>query len=112
MPTLPRRRFALVLDRIGTFKRSELAWIAPADAPPALTALQSALAGALEANGFAREARPFHPHVTLARGCTKSANARVATIAWNVERVALLASIAANGGVCYRELAGLALGDD
>jgi 2'-5' RNA ligase len=32
-------------------------------------------------------------------------------IEWEVRRVALMASIADNGGVCYRELAGVYLTD-
>ena len=110
VPTLPRRRFALILDRIGTFNHSELAWIAPTDAPVALAALQSALATALESDGFTLETRPFHPHITLARRCTRTiATARFEKIAWNVERFALLASIASDGGVRYRELRGVTL---
>jgi len=109
---LPRPTFALTLDRIGTFKHSELAWIAPSQVPMRLTDLESALAAALKKADFVLEARPFHAHVTLARRCTRRiASVRFGTVEWDVGRVALLASIATSGGVCYRELAGLALDD-
>ena len=107
---LPRSAFSLTLDRIGTFKRSELAWIAPSQVPMRLTGLESALTAALKKADFVLETRPFHAHVTLARRCTRRiAKVRFGTVEWGVRRVALLASIASNGGVCYRELAGLAL---
>jgi len=108
--TLPRRPFALELAVIGTFRHSDLAWIAPSNVPRALTELQSALAGALSNAGLPVEARPFHAHVTLARRCTrKIGGAHIEPLTWQVERVALLASIAGANGVAYRELAGLRL---
>jgi RNA 2',3'-cyclic 3'-phosphodiesterase len=107
---LPKRAFVLTLDRVGTFRHSELAWIAPSTVPAALAELQSTLVAALSEADFPLETRPFHAHVTLARRCTKRiAGARFTVLAWRVERVALLASIAADGGVSYRELAGVAL---
>ena len=107
---LPRPAFALMLDHIGTFKRAELAWIAPSQVPMRLTELESALTAALKKADFVLEARPFHAHVTLARRCTKRiASVRFGAVEWDVGRVALMASMASNGGVCYRELAGLAL---
>ncbi|HEY2817355.1 MAG TPA: RNA 2',3'-cyclic phosphodiesterase [Casimicrobiaceae bacterium] len=108
--TLPRRAFALELDTIGTFHHSDLTWIAPSNVPTALTQLQSALTDALTNAHFALETRPFHAHITLARRCARNisgAHAEVQT--WRVERVALLASIARENGVAYRELAGLRL---
>jgi 2'-5' RNA ligase len=108
--TLPRRAFALELDTIGTFRHSDLTWIAPANVPAELTRLQSALADALKNAHFALETRPFHAHITLARRCTrKIAGAHAEGQTWRVERLALLASIARENGVAYRELAGLRL---
>ena len=108
--TLPREAFVLALDCVGTFRHSDLAWIAPSHVPGSLLELQALLSAALARNGFDIEQRPFHAHVTLARRCTRNAaKARLKPVEWRVERVALLASIASNGGVCYRELAGLNL---
>ena len=110
LATLPRKAFTLTLDCIGAFRQSDLAWIAPSEVPSALTALQSALANALAEAGFALETRPFHAHVTLARRCAKKVTkARTERLVWRVEHVALLASIANDGGVTYRELAGIRL---
>lgn len=110
LATLPRKAFTLALDCIGAFRHSDLAWIAPSEVPSELTTLQCALASALVDAGFALETRPFHAHVTLARRCAKKVTkARTERLVWRVEHVALLASIAGNGGVTYRELAGIRL---
>jgi len=107
---LPRDAFVLTLDCVGTFRRAEIAWIAPSQVPAPLLELQAHLAAALAKDDFRIEERPFHAHVTLARRCTRNiAMARAIPVEWRVGRVALLASIADNGGVCYRELTGLAL---
>jgi 2'-5' RNA ligase len=107
---LPREAFGLMLDCVGTFRRSDIAWIAPSHVPSALVELQSRLAAALAKNDFEIEQRPFHAHVTLARRCTRNAAKRhLKPIEWRVERLALLASIAGSGGVCYHELAGASL---
>ena len=108
--TMPREAFVLALDCVGTFRHSDIAWIAPSHVPASLLELQSRLAAALAKNEFAIEQRPFHAHVTLARRCGRNAaKARSKPIEWKVQRVALLASIADNSGVCYRELAGVSL---
>ena len=107
---LPREAFVLVLDCVGTFRHSEIAWIASSHVPATLVELQSRIAAALAKDDFRIEERPFHAHVTLARHCRRPiAKAHSMPIEWQVRRVALLASIAGNGGVCYRELAGFRL---
>jgi len=108
--SLPRDAFVLALDCVGTFRHSDIAWIAPSHVPDSLLELQSRLVVALAKDDFRIEQRPFHAHVTLARRCTRHiTKARSKPIEWPVDRVALLASIARNGGVCYRELAGIKL---
>jgi len=107
---LPREPFVLDLDCVGTFHRSELAWVAPSRVPAPLVALQSQLAAALRESNFPVEERPFHAHVTLAKRCTrKFVSEKRAPLQWRVARVALLASIARNGGVDYQEIAGISL---
>jgi len=107
---LPQQAFTLELDSVGSFRHSDLAWIAPSNRPAQLAELHAALVHALADAHFALETRPFHPHITLVRRCTKKiANGGADRLTWRVDRVALLASIAANGGVTYRELAGLRL---
>jgi 2'-5' RNA ligase len=95
--------FTLQLDRLGAFRRAKVAWIAASTVPPALTALQATLVAALTQSGFATEARPFAPHVTLARHCARAQDPRAIApaLAWHVDAFALWAS----GGGRYEELA-------
>jgi 2'-5' RNA ligase len=59
--------FALMLDRVGSFRRARVGWAGASVEPPALHHLQLRLEAGLRAAGFALEERPFRPHVTLAR---------------------------------------------
>jgi len=62
-------RFPLVLKGTGTFphgKSPRVIW-AGIDEHPALLALQKTLEDELEREGFPREEREFHPHLTLGR---------------------------------------------
>jgi 2'-5' RNA ligase len=64
------RPFEATLAPAGTFGRPvspRVLWLGIGGDVAAFTALQAAVADALAALGFAPEARPFHPHVTLAR---------------------------------------------
>ena len=62
--------FTLRLASLGTFGSARspcVIWVGLAGEVARLRALQATVADALEARGFAREARPFAPHLTLAR---------------------------------------------
>jgi RNA 2',3'-cyclic 3'-phosphodiesterase len=101
------QRFALSLDRVGSFRRARVAWIAPAAVPPALVVLQRAIADALARAGFRTEARPFAPHVTLARHCTRAmaTGEHRCAVRWPVTDFALWASAATPQGARYDEIA-------
>lgn len=61
--------FVLRVAGLGAFPhvdRPSVVWAGLCDAEPLLS-LAQLLEGALELLGFAREPRPFHPHLTLAR---------------------------------------------
>ena len=60
-------RFTLTLDRVGSFRRSRVAWAGASLEPPALLELQAGLESELRASGFALEERPYRPHLTLVR---------------------------------------------
>jgi RNA 2',3'-cyclic 3'-phosphodiesterase len=63
------RAFPLVLHGTGTFpggSRPRVLWAGIQEVPE-LMALQEAVEGGLEKEGYPREARPFHPHLTLGR---------------------------------------------
>jgi len=62
--------FRLALSSLGAFpspSRPQTVWIGVEEGREALAALAAAVEAACEAHGFAREARPFHAHLTLGR---------------------------------------------
>ena len=90
--------FTLVLDRLGAFRRAGVAWIGASDPQPALVRLQAGLATALAARDFELEARPFAPHVTLARRVERPIrDEAVAPLAWRVTDFALVRSVLGTG---------------
>lgn len=105
--TMPRGCFELRLAQCGAFARSRVAWVAPVDVPGELARLESELRPALAAGRFRTEARPFSPHLTLARRCTRPlATFAIVPIVWRVRRLSLVASDLKSGGARYREVAG------
>jgi 2'-5' RNA ligase len=90
---LDSARFTLVLDRVGSFRRSRVAWAGSSVVPGALVTLQGRLEQGLRAAGFALDERPFSPHVTLARKTRKSVPmASIEAIELRCEAVALVQS--------------------
>lgn len=96
----------VTLDTVGSFRAARVAWIGPSRVPRGLTALHAALTAKLAASSFALDARPYHPHVTLARHCRKALpRAGIEPLEWRIERVVLYESIGATGGPRYEERA-------
>jgi len=96
----------LSLNRVGGFRGSGIAWAGTDALPAELRRLVSALNAALGATGFPLDPRPFQPHITLARRCLRLPDAgTVEALAWNVDRLLLMASGLLPGGPVYRELA-------
>jgi 2'-5' RNA ligase len=99
--------FTLVLDRIGAFRKQEIAWLGCSRVSEAMQALADGLFAQLAAAGFALERRPFRPHVTLARRARTRAldstrdGALAAPVVWNVSRLTLNASTHALGALRY-----------
>lgn len=89
---LPFAPFALTLSRPALWAGG-IAVLEPALIPPALADLRAALGAALLHVGLAAEARPWRPHLTLARraaGATPPA--RCAAPCWRVSSFALVES--------------------
>lgn len=96
--------FELRLDRFGHFRRARIAWLGPAEPPPALLELHRRLNAALADCGGEPETRPFAPHVTLARKAVRCrAPADFAPIDWAVRDFCLVESPGDGSG--YRVLA-------
>jgi len=104
--------FALALDQVGWFRRAGVAWAGPRAVPPALQHIFGALCGALEEAGFVLEARPFDPHLTLARRSVRPPAERNAFRAqWSADAIVLMASETLPAGPVYRALASWRLGE-
>jgi RNA 2',3'-cyclic 3'-phosphodiesterase len=111
----------------GTFgpaRRPRVVWCDVEGDAPALVALAGAIDAALAADGFAREARPLSPHLTLARVPDRlppSEAERIAPAAhalraaavppFTVERIALMRSELGRGGARYTALREWRLGE-
>lgn len=78
-PEAPRVLWCGVADPAGRAARS--GWT-PHPVPEALARLHADLGARLSASGFTLEARPFRPHVTLARGGGPGCGASALTEAW------------------------------
>lgn len=85
--------FSLTLTEIGDWGHPRIRWCRPTHVPPALLGLVDSLRGRLRDCGITPEARPYRPHVTLAR---KAGALPVTTLAnpidWPVTEFVLAAS--------------------
>ena len=95
----------VALDTLGSFRGARVAWIGPSDVPAALLELHGALSAQLGAASFTLEARPYHPHITLARHCRHPIARRgVPPLAWRIDELVLYESVSAQGGPRYEPL--------
>ena len=107
--------FDLTLDVQGYFNKPQVAWLGCSNPPAALGDLHRQLGKRLQAclshpGDFQPEARPYHPHVTVARKSGSiAAEACFAPIDWQVTGFALIEVQAIEAksitkGVQYRAL--------
>jgi 2'-5' RNA ligase len=95
----------IVLDSIGRFRRTGIAWMGPSMPPSALSMLASSLARKLAAVNVALEERRFHPHLTLARKCREPHPiASAGPYAWHADAVTLMRSETRAEGPRYTAL--------
>ena len=97
------RPFSLALDRIGHWPRPRVVWSAPSVAPETLGELMASLLSGLGDAGFRLDARPFHPHLTLA--CKVSTHFEAFShppVRWRIGDFCLIRSETLPDGVCYR----------
>jgi 2'-5' RNA ligase len=94
-----------VVDRVGSFRGARVAWAGCGEPPPGLVRLHEALAGQLDARGFALEERGFAPHATLVRGIRRPVErSAIDAIGWRARALTLVRSELGKGE--YRVLAG------
>ncbi len=97
--------FMLRLDQLRTIGHG-FACLIPSQLPPPLRQLVEQLHARLSTHGFALDARPFLPHVTLVRNAPTQPHITPPTFEWHVERFGLFLSVNTPSGAHYRELAG------
>ena len=98
--------FDLAVDTLGAFARAGIAWAAPQRAPDPLVRMNRDLVLALAARGIETEARPYRPHVTLARRCATPVSASIdPPIAWRIDAIVLMSSRLLSDGPRYRPVA-------
>ncbi len=114
--------FAIRLDGIGAFpstRRPQTVWLGLGGDTAALSTLADRIEAAVEPLGFARERRPFRPHLTLgrvrsSRGLRDLAteleqratetSAGIAKVEWRIDEIALIRSDLKPTGPVYTEL--------
>ena len=95
--------FQLNLDCFGHFPKAKIFWIGSQTMPARLVHLHKKLGDAIADCGFKCETRPFSPHVTLMRKCSKPGTAqRAFSLPWRVEEFVLVESITYKEGVNYQ----------
>ena len=122
-------RFTVEVRGLGAFPgldRPRILWTGVAGGAPEARDLHGRVEGALERRGFAREARPWHPHVTVGRvfderrwrqdagAGLRPALAGIAGHAFGafpVTSIALMQSQLGRGGARYRVVAESPLAD-
>ena len=103
---VPHAGSVLDFDLLGAWRASGVAWIAPSVVPQALLDVHASLRDALADAGIMLDARPFRPHITLARRCVQPhPRAHCAPIRWPVNRLSLIGSELRPEGPLYSELA-------
>jgi len=89
--TVDASAFDLTIDRQGFFKKPQVAWLGCAKPPVALGDLHRQLGRRLQTCEYQPEARPYHPHVTVARKPGSiAADVCFTPIAWRVTEFALI----------------------
>ena len=104
--SLPKTNMPLMVDRIGYFSKSRLAWAGMHAAPNTLFQLQRHLKSKLvQKNIVAGTQAAFRPHITLARDAAVPANTVFQPVLWHARDICLVASSTEPDGVRYRILA-------
>jgi RNA 2',3'-cyclic 3'-phosphodiesterase len=102
--------FELDFDLVEHWKRPQVLCLAASSTPGPLAALVQSLRSELLARGFAPEARPFRPHVTLARRVVRAQPSAAGQplqrpLRWPARAFALVQSVTEPKGARYVELA-------
>lgn len=97
--------FEIVIDSPGYFSEARVAWVGCCRIPESLLSLHAQLEAALLSCDFCPDARPYTPHITLARkvACEPPA-APIQPTPWLVNEFVLVESASTGSGVEYTVL--------
>lgn len=107
---ITREAFELILDRPGYWSYNRIGWLGASKTPPQYLELARALNGALAAAGFAVDARPHVPHVTLLRKSAGGEAPVCSPVRWRVADFVLVKSVTAADGAHYEVIGRWPLG--
>lgn len=93
--------FELVLDQAGYWRHNRIGWLGAGRTPPQHFELVGALNAALQGAGFAVDARPHVPHVTLLRNSTGGEVPECTPVHWPIRDFVLVASRREADGMHY-----------
>ena len=98
--------FILQLDQLGHWRKPQVLWVGSETVPAPLTSLAETVTTAATRCGCQLDTRPFQPHLTLFRKVRKPPRDLpvMTPIQWPAASFALVESVTAAGGVCYRVL--------
>ena len=98
--------FSFPLDQFGYWRKPQVLWAGSNNVPAALTTLVDVMTSKAIKCGFKLDPRPFHPHLTLFRKVRKSPRdmPSMEPILWSADSYALVESVTAASGVCYKVL--------
>ncbi len=103
--------FQFQIDRVGHWKRPKILWCGPTESPHPLHQLVADLQKELAYCGFQPEARPYSPHVTLARKARPLEPRDLEEpLEWRAEEFVLVSSLPVSEPPRYRILHRWALG--
>ena len=93
--------FELILDQAGYWRHNRIGWLGASETPPQHVELVGALNAALQGAGFAVDARPHVPHITLLRNSAGGEVPVCTPVRWPIGDFVLVASRTEADGAHY-----------
>src|SRR3954470_14977944 len=107
------KAFELPIDASQYWRHNKIVWVAPQAMPPALADLVAQLHGALKADGFVLESRPFAAHITLVRKAAPPKSLPpLPPLRWPAPEFVLVRSSPSNTGSRYETIQRFVLRSD
>jgi 2'-5' RNA ligase len=93
--------FELVLDQAGYWRHNRIGWLGASETPSQHFELVGALNAGLQAAGFAVDARPHVPHITLLRNSAGGEVPACIPVRWPIRDFVLVKSVTKSDGAHY-----------